>query len=86
MKLQLIFALVAVKNGSSGTVKSSTAAGLARGSHNLISQADAALTWLALMLILDVKTRWSSTHQMLRKCRSILYDKPTKAFCSRTCT
>ncbi|KAG1721141.1 hypothetical protein EDB19DRAFT_1646657, partial [Suillus lakei] len=29
---------------------------------------------VVLMLILDVKTRWSSTHQMLRKYSSIIYD------------
>jgi len=32
-----------------------------------LKRAEQALQNTALMLILDVKTRWSSTHQMLRK-------------------
>ena len=35
-----------------------------------IHKVENALSNIALMLILDVKTRWSSTHQMLRKFMS----------------
>ncbi|KAG1753352.1 hypothetical protein EDB19DRAFT_1627207, partial [Suillus lakei] len=39
-----------------------------------LKKTENALNQVALMLILDVKTRWSSTHQMLRKYSVIICD------------
>ncbi|KAJ8515669.1 hypothetical protein ONZ45_g6946 [Pleurotus djamor] len=47
--------------------------------HKALEQANS--TDLALMLILDVKTRWSSTHQMLR--RALDYKESVTAFVER---
>jgi hypothetical protein len=48
---------------------------LRRTERALTDAANAAVAIPSHMLILDVKTRWSSTHQMLRMSRSSQYQK-----------